>query len=157
MNLRQKVKIAKKKLAIAEEKYSGTSTSDIINRFKIIKPLEKTINYKKKPSRFFRWNEPQEVDWAKLTYIKLQVNSDVILRMVSPNGRPFTNQQLLEFMNDSRRKMYQYGVKISKKSSLKNEYVDYVLIVSDDKTKQKRFLIEKLFCQYYGEDKMYHY
>lgn len=157
MNLRQKVKQAKKELKIVEEKYSGSSTWDIVQKFQAKSRLQKIIDYKRKPSRFLHWNEEHEIDWEKLTYISLQADFNELLKVETPNGRPFTKQRVEEFLRSCRMKIYEHGVKIQQKESGEKRYTDYVFFVSDDRTKQKRFHPQKFCRQYHGDDKLYPY
>lgn len=155
MNLRQKVKKAKKDLIIAEEKYHGTSTWDIIEGFRVKSPLKKIIDYKRKPNRMIHFNEEHKVDWTKLTYIKLHADYGELIKMVSPNGQPFSKEQLTDFINESINEIYKYALKVMERSKDGNEYTDYVFLVSESRTKQKIFQSKKFYRQYHGDDKLH--
>lgn len=157
MNLRQKVKKAKKELIISNDNYNGSTPWDIYKNFEITSRLQEIIDYKRKPSRNYNWNEEYKIDWGKLTYIKLQANSSELLILKSPNGKPLTRKQIVYFFNQCRAKMYQHGVKVHLKDSTDELYTEYVLYLSDDRKKQKRFHVEKAYRQYHGDDKLHTY
>lgn len=157
MNLRQKVKQAKKELATVDERYGGPYALDMVQNFQEKSRLQKIINYKRKPSRFVSWNEERKIDTNKLTYISLRADYQELLTIKSPNGKPLTKRQIDEFVKRCGKRMYGHGLKVYEREPSKKEYTDYEYFISDCRTKQKVFHIKKLYRQYYGDDKLYSY
>lgn len=158
MNLRQKVKKAKRDLKLASKKYDGSTMWDIYQKFQIESDLNEIIDYKRKPNRtIFQWNKDYREDLGKLTYASFRVSHQELCKIKSSNGRPLTKTQLLEFMNKCREKLYHHGLKIQQEDKNDKIYVDYILYLSDCKTKQKRLYVKDLYRQYYGDDKIYAY
>lgn len=161
LNLRQKVKKAKRELAILEMKDSDNMCQvDMYLHFNKCSDLRKIIEFKKKPSRTFRFNEEVQVNMEKLTAMVMIVEGTVISYKVSPNGKPFTKQQMQDFISFSIKSAVKaFGQKTFDKEPERDYFhrkrkVSYVLYLSSDRTKQKRYKYATIFTQEYGSDKL---
>lgn len=167
MNLRQKVKWAKKELKRLDEHYPSGTMLDIYEKTIRKIELQKIIDYKRKPSRPYRWDEDYKIDWGKLTYIGFQVDFKELLRLSYPNGRVLLNKEIKAFLSECLPIFQKESERVSKidiDSKDRHDYwrgkrkrVDYALSVSNDRTKSKRFHIEYRFFQYEGDDRIYQY
>lgn len=163
MNLRQKVKQAKRELQTFDEKYYGSSSWEIYQKFKDKMKLQETINHKRKISRYYHWNEEQEIDWNKLTYISLHADFVELATLKTANGRVLKKEVVVEFLNGiCMEKLIDYARKVQKEevdiiSSGLRKHVDYLLVVSNDSTKAKKWDMEKVYYQFEGDDKLYPY
>lgn len=157
LNLRQKVKRAKKDIETVEERIPGPYTLDIVERFEEKSRLQKIIDYKRKPNRIVNWDDPYKPCYDKLTYMSLSANFEDLTKIVSPNGKPLTRKQVREFINKCHDKIYHYGLKVAQREPNKEMYTDYVLFTSDFRTKQKTLYPVKIYRQYDGDDKLYAY
>lgn len=157
MNLRIKVKKAKKELDLINQSYKGSSTWDIYKNFEATKKLQGIINLKKKPSRLLRWTEVLKVKWNEITYFSFRANSSELLTIVSPNGKPFSNSEIEDFLNKCRLKMYNYGLAVSEKPKSDEIYTNYIMLTSNNRKKQKVLHLKKIYKQYNGEVKIHNY
>lgn len=159
MNLRQKIKQAKKELKNLNKAKDKNSTWEIIKKVEKEIELQNIINYKRKFYTYCKDNDEYKIDWRKLTYISFNADFTELGVLKSPNGRPLKRQKVkkfMEYMVDN--KFINYATLISQENKTDNPYrVDYYLAVSNDKTKDKKLYIEKLACQFRGESKIYHY
>ncbi|MFY0516539.1 hypothetical protein ACOMCU_01725 [Lysinibacillus sp. UGB7] len=161
MNLRQKVKKAKRELAILKMKNTDNMCQvDMYLHFSKCSDLQKVIDFKKKPSRPFRFNEEVQINMEKLTAIKMIVDGTIISHKISPNGKPFTKQQVQDFTSIAIKSAIKaFGQNtFDKEPELdyfnRKRKVSYVLYLSSDRTKQKRYEHVALFTQEYGSDKL---
>lgn len=167
MNLRQKVKKAKRELAILKDQPTLTQW-DMWQNYENRRKLNSIIDLKKKSSRYYHWNEKYEIDWKKLTYIAVYADFDKLAELKSPNGKPLNPKLVDEFIDlVIRTKFYDYAKKVSEMEWRTNKGIDtewekrrfnmvtYSLTVSNDRTKQKRFHSEPVFYQVRGEDKLH--
>lgn len=157
MNLRQKVKRAKKELIDVEDNYRETSAWAIAQKFQAKSRLQKIIDYKRKPSRYYYWHEEHKIDWSKLTYISLHADYTKLLTLHSVNGKPITKGKLGLFTAECRMKIYEFGLRVQQRESDNKKHTDYVFVVSNDRTKGKRLHSKKIYCQYDGDDMLYPY
>lgn len=167
MNLRQKVKWAKKEIAKLNEQYPSNTTWDIYCRTLREIELQKIIDYKRKPHKMYNWKENYEIDWDNLTYIRFQADFKDLVTLKSPNGRPLTNKQLEEFKHKCLIKLKNHAYKVFEidiDDTGRGEYlkgkrsrVNYVYVVSNDRTKSKRLHIQYMYYQYEGDDQIYKY
>lgn len=115
MNLRQKVKLAKCQLVELNRTRGGSSTWDIIQRYEKKFKLEKIIDYKRKPSRIYHWNEKYTIDLSNLTYISIHVDFLKIATLKSHNGKPLKLSEINNFLNKTfKTAVYEYATGVSK-------------------------------------------
>lgn len=126
MNLRQKVKQAKKQLALLEQKPKPHTQYGMVVDFQERSELQKIIDCKRKPSRNFHWNEDREIDYTKLTYIAFRVDGHTLAKMISANGKPFKMDEISSFIiSVQNNQFYQYAVNVSKmQKHQKNERIN---------------------------------
>ena len=156
MNLRQKAKIAKRELKDAEENLKNAKTPfSIYEAWQRVDKLRTIVNYKRKPNSNFNWNENGEVDMNNLTYIELKVNDTTLYRKVSPNGKPFNKREIAFINKEITQRIANNGLKVANKNKSNEDYVDYYLLLSDFKTKQKKLATKNLFRQFEGHEELY--
>lgn len=73
-----------------------------------------------------------------LTYIELKVNDTTLYRKVSPNGKPFNKREIAFINKEIMQRIANNGLKVANKNKSNENYVDYYLLLSDFKTKQKK-------------------
>lgn len=168
MNLRQKVKQAKKRLAMLEKQSPYTQWDMVVN-FQAKNEMQKIIDFKRKPSRYFHWNETYEINLDNLTYIAIYADSEKLAEMKNTNGKPLKKEQVSAFVDSVlKNQFYHYAAKVSEmEKHPKNEKindpryeqrintVDYSLKLSNDRTKQKRFHREVFYQQMRGSDQLF--
>ncbi|MEK3955663.1 MULTISPECIES: hypothetical protein [unclassified Psychrobacillus] len=161
MNLRQKVKLAKCQLVELNRTRGGSSTWDIIQRYEKKFKLEKIIDYKRKPSRIYHWNEKYTIDLSNLTYISIHVDFLKIATLKSHNGKPLKLSEINNFLNKTfKTAVYEYATGVSKikyDDTKKRKHIDYCLFISNCRTKSKKKHIEKVYYQFEGDDVLYAY
>jgi len=160
MNLRKKIKKAKKEIKEVEEQYTGNTTFDIVMRYKKTSKLQKIINYKRNDNRFYQWNEGYEIDWNKLTYFGFNAGFTNLGYLKSANGKALTRTEINKFLKVIMDKFYQYAKQVSGEEASEGDFrkhVDYSIIVSNDRTKGKRLHVEKRYFQFKGSDLIYEY
>ena len=155
LNLRQKVKHAKKELAIIDEKYPARSTWGILEKVKRQGVLLKIIDHKRKRSKYV--SEKPQIDLNKLTYLSLHADFHTLLTIKSVNGKPLTERQIVKFLDDCRIKISIYGKTVQQKESDDRRHTDYCFIMSNDRTKRKTLFVEYIYYQYHGDDKLHPY
>lgn len=171
MNLRQKVKKAKRDLAELELKHKYEYTDwGIMQSYLAQTKLREVIEHKKKSTRHYRWDETPQIDWDKLTYMEIVADYHTLAILKSPNGKPLDPKIIKEFVHDTMRtKLYNYARNVSKMDritthegqlqmrgyeKLKNT-VEYAFIVSSDRTKQKLLHRQVFYFQMRGDDQLY--
>lgn len=166
MNLRQKVKQAKVKLKKVEEDYKrktryGATTWDIVENYEITSKLQEIINHKRKFNRYYHWNEEHQIDWDNLTYISFHADYKTLGILKSPNGKPLKKEDVNHFLDIiMKTKFYPFAKEISKLEKNEKDYIkhiDYFVSVSNDRTKDKKLHMEKVYYQFKGDDKIYKY
>lgn len=167
MNLRQKVKQAKKELAELDELYSSYSIWDIFHKVTRQLELQEIIDYKRKPSKMYGWNEEYDIDWDKLTYISFQIDYKEILRLMYPNGKVLSKREIEEFVRECVSKIPSESEKIAQidiNDDSRDDYwkgrrrrIDYTILVSNDRTKSKKFHKEDKFFQFEGDNRIYQF
>lgn len=169
MNLRQKVKQAKKQLTILENAPEPYSQWGIVQNYWTKSKLQKIIDYKRKPNRHYDWDEEYEIDWKSLTYIAIYADFDKLAELKSANGRPLDPDTVDTFIDlIIRTNFYNHAVKVSEmEKHPTNEHladpryeqrintITYSFKVSNDRKQQKRFHREPFYYQMRGEDKLY--
>ena len=167
MNLRQKVKKAKKQLPILKEQPTTTQW-DMVQNYMAQRKLQELIDFKRKPTRHYHWNETPEIDWKKLTYIEITADWKSLAVLKSPNGKPLHPAVIDQFVNlIIGTKFYNYAKKISESEWItlekpamrgyeeRHNTVEYAFVVSSDCTKQKRLHYRVFYYQLRGSDKLY--
>lgn len=160
MNLRQKVKKAKEELNALENTYCGNTAWDIVKNHEEKSKLKKVINYKRNINEYYNWNEKHVIDWERLTYISFYANFENLGTLKSANGKPLTQKEVNRFLTEIfKTKFYNFANQISKvePSNIERKYIDYCLVVSNDRTKAKKLHVEKIYYQFKGDDKIYSY
>lgn len=160
LNLRQKVKQAKRQLEVIENTYYGNSHWEISTKILDRIAQEKIIDYKKKKDRLMHWKENYEIDWNKLTHISIHTDFKEFGRLRSLNGRPLNVKDINVFLDDMlKEKVYAHAKNYSEQtpSERSRNQIDYYLLVSNDKTRSKRLCIHYLYYQNCGEDVLYFY
>lgn len=161
MNLRQKIKKAKKELEIIETAHSKDTMWDIYQNYHKKDKLQRIINYKRNFNQYYNWNEEYKIDFSKLTYIDLFIDYKQVGVLQSPNGKPLRKSRVLEFEKMCLKKIHQFATEVSKQETIKddklNGRVEYFMSFSNDRTKSKKLHREKLYYQFYGEDVIYRY
>lgn len=162
MNLRQKIKKAKKEMRELEQKDSGSYMVDIYRHVQEQSRLQKIINHKRNFNLHYEWSEPIKIDMKKLTYIAIRSNFKELGVMISPNGKPISIEKANEFINTTlKSNLWSYSKKIASQEKPTAEYerkhVDYYISLSNDRTKSKKLTNEKLFYQFIGDEKIYRY
>lgn len=156
MNLRQKVKLAKRELKVAEENLKNARTSlGIYEAWQKVDKLRTIVNYKRKPNSNFNWNENDKVDMNNLTYVELKVDDTTLYKKVSPNGKPFNKREIAFINKEITKRIANNGRKVAKENRSNENYVDYYLLLSDFKTKQKKLATKELFRQFEGHGELY--
>lgn len=154
MNLRHKVKLAKKQLSELENAREPSSTYEILERFYQKKKLEEIIQKKTKPTREAHWNEEREVNWDKLTYVSFMIDGVEKSNIKTPNGKILNKKEIADFIDNMYKLICTHSLKVidinPKEKVL--DYVSYYLLVSDEKTKQKVLQREDLYFQNYGSN-----
>lgn len=162
MNLRQKIKMAKRELRQLEMKGSGTYVLDIYEYAQQQSELQKIINHKRNFNQHYGWNETANVDMNKLTYIAIHSDFKELGVLVSPNGKPISMESADKFINNIiRTKMFNYAKEVAKEEKptdkMVRKHIDYYLVLSSDRTKSKKVLKKKLFYQFKGDENIYRY
>ena len=157
MNLRQKVKRAKKELAAAEKLHTGSTLSASVRRFLAKNDLQKIVDYKKKPTDFYNWDAAYAIDPAKLTHIGLHADFNELHRLHSPVGKPLTQEQIKSFLDECPLKIGQFAKRVHQRPPSDTRYVCYWLSISNDRTKRKSIHQEKLYKQFEGDNRIYPY
>lgn len=147
INLRQKVKKAKKELRHVQENYPDTYPYEMVVRFQKEEELKEIINYKRNFNRYYNWNEDYNIDMDNLTYIDFCANGEVLTTLTTSNGKILSKNQINWFINkEAMFYLLQHGRKIKEKQTStykinKDELLhgtEYYWLVSNDKTKGKR-------------------
>ncbi|MEG0381308.1 MAG: hypothetical protein RR603_06375 [Kurthia sp.] len=169
MNLRQKVKQAKKQLATLENAPNPTSQWGMVTSYWDKSKLQRIIDYKRKPNRYFNWNDEYEINYKNLTYIAIYADFDKLAELKSHNGKPLKREVVGAFVSSiMATKWYDYAIRVSKmekhpvnekindpRYEQRINTVTYSLKVSNDRTRQKRYHREPFYYQLRGEDKLY--
>lgn len=174
MNLRQKVKKAKKELQeLTNEEFKRKNKSHLyitfedntmlgmLERFNRKSELQEIINKKRNYNRHFNADEEYDIDWSKLTYISFHADFDTLAVLKSSNGRPLARKDIQAFLEKATEKFKNYIKAVSEREP-RIEFgihakVDYFFKVSNDRTKSKRLHIENLCYQLEGSSKVYFY
>lgn len=158
MNLRQKVKQAKKELTELQTEQVGSTTWEIIQRHYKEMKLQKIIDTKKKPNRFYHYNEDATIGAENFTYLKLLAGDNrVLAKKVSVNGKPFSESELQDFLLVCQKKIGDYGKRVYERKKSEENKVTYELYASGDRTKRKRVKSKGLYYQFDGSDLLHHY
>lgn len=156
MNLRQKVKHAKRELKLAKIKLDNAKIPyDIYESWQEVNRLTEIINFKRKPNEHFNWNEDSKVNMNNLTHVELKANYESLYKMVSPNGKPFTSKEIETMNKEILKRISLFGHKFAGKIKNEKNYIDYYLLVSDYKTKQKKLAKKNLFRQFEGDSNLH--
>ncbi|WP_025909326.1 hypothetical protein [Priestia flexa] len=162
MNLRQKVKQAKKELKIVKETYPEKYTIDIAKKHHRINELQKIINLKRNFNReYVKWKEDYRIDSSNLTYVSFHGGYEELGVLSYPNGKTLSVKEVDAFIREMvQTKVIDVARKVAKQEPSDNEIinrVDYIVFLSNDRTKSKRLHKEKLFYQLKGNEKIYFY
>lgn len=159
MNLRQKIKKAKKELEELERKEHGDTMVDMYLHFKRTEELNHVIQAKRKVNSYITHDEPHVINWKKLTYISLQADFGTLAVLKSSNGKPLELNIVKKFLEEATHKLSIYAISVSERTPRmidENPYrVDYSLAVSYDRTKGKRLYRVMIGYQYEGSDSIF--
>lgn len=157
MNLRQKVKQAKKELQLLEELPKSASTYEVWVRFQKKAELTQLIDRKRKPDRYAGWKDEVPIDWGELTYISLRANFKEFGVLTMPNSRVIKVSTAQAFVDDLfKNEMIPYAQRVANLPADKERFVDYSLAASTDRKKGKLLQVISLYRQYHGDDRLLH-
>lgn len=153
MNLRQRIKCAKKEVEIINNK-SFNSLLERVNTIKRKHDLLFLINCKKKRHT----HEQYDVDKhgvlipSKITYIQYVIGYDTLALLESVNGKSLSKLAVSNFINtldyDIINNHIDYWGNMTKYYN--NHYITHELVVSTDRTKSKKLLSIPIFSQEIG-------
>lgn len=162
MNLRQKIKKAKRELKELNSKGSGSSMWDMLQHFEKEQKLQTIINHKRNFNQYYGWEEKPNVNLQKLTHVGVHSEFKEFGVLTSSCGKALDPKKVDVFVNRMiQTKFLNHAKEVAKQKKPANkigrEHIDYYLTLSSDKTKSKKLFMKKLFYQFKGDDKLYHY
>ena len=142
LNLRQKIKQAKKELRELEKMATCKSRKNYLY-FKRRNELSDLINLKR---QFNSYTNEEKIRIGKLTYMELSCGVEKLCIVKNANGKPLSHGQQIHFNNQATKALLKHITVVYEKYKNNNELPSdfhsiYTLNVSIDRTKSK-----KLFC-----------
>lgn len=162
MNLRQKIKKAKRELEILKRKNPGSNVLKMAQHFKEMHRLQEIVNHKRNLQEPYQWDEKPTVNMEKLTYVSFHSDYKDFGKIVSPNGKPLDSREVNAFIGETiRTKVMLQAEEVANMEMpterFQRKHVDYYLLVSSDKTKSKKLMQHKILYQRKNDHIIYLY
>ncbi|MDD1505733.1 hypothetical protein PVA17_23725 [Lysinibacillus sp. CNPSo 3705] len=154
MNLRQKIKQAKKELRELEK----TAISNRNYRyFKRQKELSDFINTKRQLNSY---TNDEKILKGKITYMELSCGIRKLCIIKHANGKPLSHKQQIHFNNKATKALLNFVPVVYKKYKNNKElpsrfYSIYTLYVSTDRTKLKRLFCKLFIYQFINSQSLF--
>lgn len=158
MNLRQKIKRAKKELKQLNQQENYTCTWDIYSQFEKKTALQNIINLKRNFNQYE--NDKSILKGGQITYMEFCCGMETLTVMKNGAGKPLSEEQKQTFFQQATESLMKHApvihARYKDKDNLPDDFhVMFCLYQSIDRTKKKRLVCMEYIYQFKNNKSLY--